>query len=39
MHIKLMISPTTGIQWSTADFTNWIAYIAQTGVETETVDQ
>ncbi|MGB7968597.1 MAG: Ig-like domain-containing protein, partial [Methanobacterium sp.] len=23
----------------TADFTNWIAYIAQTGVETETVDQ
>ena len=32
-------SPASGIEWSTADFTNWIAYIAQTGVETETVDQ
>ena len=32
-------SPASGLEWATADFTNWIAYIAQTGIETETVDQ
>ena len=32
-------SPASGIEWATSDFTNWIAYIAQSGVETETVDQ
>ncbi len=32
-------SPASGIEWATPDFTNWIAYIAQSGIETETVDQ
>ena len=32
-------SPASGIEWATVDFTNWIAYIAQSGIETETVDQ
>ena len=32
-------SPASGLEWATSDFTSWIAYIAQSGVETETVDQ
>ncbi|MGB9201609.1 Ig-like domain-containing protein, partial [Methanobacterium sp.] len=38
MH-QIVDSPTTAIQWATADFTNFIEYIAQMGVRTETVDQ
>ena len=36
---QIVDSPTTAIQWATADFTNFIEYIAQMGVRTETVDQ
>ena len=32
-------TPAQGIDWATADFANWIAYIAQSGVETDSVDQ
>ena len=32
-------SPASGIEWATFDFTNWIAYIAQSGVGTETRNQ
>ena len=38
MH-QIVDTPTTAIQWATADFTNFIAYIAKMGVRTETVDQ
>ena len=38
MH-QIVDSPTTALQWATADFTNFVAYIAQMGVRAETVDQ
>lgn len=40
MH-EIVTTPTVDkvTEWSTADFTKWIAYIVKTGIETDTVDE